>query len=120
MLDRMHNYLGGTINGLGCKSLRVGGTADHVHLLVGIGTKQCVADIVREIKKASTNWAREEIPAFAWQAGYAAFSVSSERLNGVIKYIEGQPEHHHKMTFEEERVMLFKMAGIEFDPADLK
>ena len=116
----MHDYLRGTIRGLGCKSLRVGGTADHVHLLIGIGTKHCIADIVREVKKASTKWAREEIPGFTWQAGYAVFSVSSERLNSVIKYIEGQAEHHHKITFEQERVMLFKMAGIEFDPADLK
>ena len=119
MLDRMHDYLGGTIRGLGCKSLRVGGTADHVHLLIGIGTKHCVADIVREVKKASTKWAREEIPGFTWQAGYAAFSVSSERLNGIVKYIDGQAEHHHRMTFEVEWVMLFKLAGIEFDPAEL-
>src|SRR5579872_2837841 len=31
--DEMHNYLGGTCNQLDCPVLRVGGAADHVHIL---------------------------------------------------------------------------------------
>ena len=119
LLERMIHYLVGTINGLVGRSLQVGGVADHVHLLFGMKSSDSVSAMVREIKKASTNWIRQEIPGFSWQAGYAAFSVSPERIAGVAKYIENQPEHHHSMTFVEEREMLFKMANVEFDPDDL-
>jgi hypothetical protein len=54
-------------------------------------------------------------PRFSWQAGYAAFSVSQSNVEGVQKYIEGQEEHHRKMTFQDELRTLFKRHGIEFD-----
>ncbi len=117
--QRTFDYLGGTIGGLGALSVRVGGMPDHVHLLIRTNAKTSISDLVREIKKSSTNWIRNEVPSFSWQEGYGAFSVSAERLRGVVKYIENQEERHHKMTFEEERIMLFRLAGIEFEPDDL-
>ena len=61
----------------------------------------------------------ETFPAeadFAWQEGYAAFSVSRSNLSRVAAYIEKQEEHHRKMTFEEEFVALLKRHGIPYDP----
>src|SRR5258708_20100814 len=52
--SRLHEYLGGTIAGLGGYSQGVGGTADHVHLLVGLKAAHCLADIMRELKKAAS------------------------------------------------------------------
>ncbi len=52
--NRLHEYLGGTINGLGGVPQGVGGTADHVHLLVGLKATHSLADVLRELKKAST------------------------------------------------------------------
>ena len=115
----MYDYLGGSLRGLGATSIRVGGVEDHVHLLVGIKTTHCISDLVRDIKKASTNWMQDELPAFSWQVGYGVFSVSPERLKGVSKYIDNQVEHHKTMTFVEERIMLYRLAGIDFDPDDL-
>jgi len=34
----------------------------------------------------------------------------------VAAYIEKQIEHHKKMTFEEEFIILLKRHGIEYDP----
>lgn len=118
-IARMYDYLGGSLRGLGATSIRVGGVEDHVHLLVGIKTTHCISDLVRDIKKASTNWMQDELPAFSWQVGYGVFSVSPERLKGVSKYIDNQVEHHKTMTFVEERIMLYRLAGIDFDPDDL-
>ncbi len=117
--QRMFEYLGGTVGGLGAVSIRVGGMPDHVHLLIQTNATIAVANLVREIKKASTNWIRSEIPEFSWQVGYGAFTVSAERLSGLAKYIDNQEEHHKTMTFEEERIMLFRLANIEFDPDEL-
>ncbi|MBI1335143.1 MAG: IS200/IS605 family transposase [Armatimonadetes bacterium] len=117
VIDEVHRYLGGTVNGLGAQSVIVGGVADHVHLLFGMRTTQSVSDLVREVKKASSHWMRERQRDFAWQEGYGAFSVSPERLGGVKKYIENQAEHHQKKSFREEFIELLRYAGIEFDEA---
>jgi REP element-mobilizing transposase RayT len=116
-LDEIHRYLGGTIRELGCHPIRVGGIADHVHLLFGFKPVQSVAEIVREVKKSSTKWIRSDlgIKDFAWQEGYAALSVSRERLEVVEKYVANQAEHHRKKSFREELVELLRFAHIEFD-----
>jgi hypothetical protein len=39
---------------------------------------------------------------FAWQDGYAAFTVSQSQVDDVRAYICSQPEHHRTKTFFEE------------------
>src|SRR5882672_10331944 len=89
---RLHEYLGGTIHGLGGFPEGIGGVADHVHLLVGLKATHCLADVLRELKKASSVWVHEIIGlrTFAWQEGYAAFTVSATARKGVKKYIANQ------------------------------
>jgi REP element-mobilizing transposase RayT len=102
--DRLHEYLGGTVGGLGSVSERVGGIDDHVHLLVGLKATHCLADFMRELKKASSAWVHEEIrfPSFAWQEGYSAFTVSATARPAVRRYIENQAEHHRRQSSREE------------------
>ncbi|TWU01202.1 IS200/IS605 family transposase [Stieleria varia] len=121
-IEDFHSYIGGTIKGLGAIPLKVGGVADHVHLLVGCKTTHRPCDLVREIKKAATAWVHSEIGfmPFVWQDGYAIFSVSPDACSTVSRYIENQKEHHRKMTFLEELVEILKLAGIEFDPQYLE
>ena len=115
--SRLHDYLGGTVRGLGGVSQVVGGTADHVHLLFGLKATHCLADVMRELKKASSIWVHEEIGdrAFAWQEGYAAFTVSATARNSVYAYIENQPEHHRQKTFREELLEMLQRAEVTFD-----
>jgi REP element-mobilizing transposase RayT len=69
----LHQYLGGTIRGLGGVPLNVGGVEDHVHALVGLKTTHCIADFVRELKKASSVWVAETHEReFECQEGYVA------------------------------------------------
>jgi putative transposase len=115
--DRLHEYLGGTVNGLKGVTQGVGGTVDHVHLLVGLKTTHRVADFVRELKKASSVWVHETIglKRFAWQEGYGAFTVSATARNQVKIYIANQEEHHRRKTFREEFKELLERAGIDYD-----
>ena len=96
----------------------VGGVADHVHLLVGLKATHRLADVMRDLKKSSSTWVREEVGIrdFSWQDGYAAFTVGSSALKGVAGYIQGQEEHHRVKTFREELVEFLERAGIEYDP----
>ena len=116
--SRLHDYLGGTVRGLGGYSDRVGGVADHVHLLVGLKATHCLADFMRELKKASSAWVHEEmgLRSFAWQEGYAAFTVSATSRQAVQHYIDSQEEHHGVKSFREELIEMLDKAGIECDP----
>ena len=115
---RLHDYLGGTIRGLGGYPEGIGGVADHVHLLAGLKATHCLSDVMRELKKASSTWVHEEVAlrAFAWQEGYAAFTVSATAREAVRSYIANQEEHHRVKSFREELVEMLDKAGIEYDP----
>ncbi len=65
---RWHDYLGGTVRGLGALPQGVGGVADHVHLLVALKPTHCLSDFVRELKKASSLWVADTTggPAFRY------------------------------------------------------
>jgi putative transposase len=115
---RLHEYLGGTIRGLGGFPEGVGGVADHVHLLVGLKATHCLADVMRELKKASSIWVHQEIGlrSFAWQEGYAAFTVSVTARDGVRNYIAHQEEHHRVKSSRDELLEMLVKAGVEYDP----
>ncbi len=118
--ERFHQYLGGTVRGLGGVAESVGGVADHVHLLVSLRTTDAPADIVRELKKASSLWAAQEAePSFAWQEGYSIFSVSRTHSDTVRRYIIGQEQHHQQTSFVEELKRLLERNGVSYDPQHL-
>jgi REP element-mobilizing transposase RayT len=115
--SRLHDYLGGTVNGLGGISQQVGGVADHVHMLIGLKATHCLADFMRELKKASSAWARAGFePEFAWQDGYAAFTVSASARERVQDYIRRQEEHHARRDFASELKELLEKHGVAYDP----
>lgn len=114
----LYRYMGGVVKGLGGVPLNINGINDHVHLLVGLRSTGCLSDFMRELKKASSTWVHknQNINSFAWQKGYAAFSVSSSMKITVSRYISRQEEHHKTKTFREELEEMLKQAGINFDP----
>ena len=115
---RLHDYLGGTIRGLGGFPEGVGGVADHVHVLASLKATHSLADVVRELKKATSVWVHEEVglKAFAWQDGYAAFTVSATAKPAVRRYIANQEEHHRVRSFREELLEMPNKAGVDFNP----
>jgi putative transposase len=107
----LHSFLGGTSKTLGCPPLSVGGVEDHVHLLARFGRTITQAEWVKELKRVSSLWVKENsgITNFEWQGGYADFSVSHSKLEQVKSYIANQEEHHRKLSFQDEvRALLTK------------
>jgi putative transposase len=93
----------------------VGGTANHVHLLLEMPKTRTVADIMRELKANSSARLRRSMPAFAWQDGYGAISVSPTAVKPVTRYIEQQEDHHRGRSFEQEYVAILDRAGVKYD-----
>lgn len=116
--DRLFEYLGGTIRGMGGHSHEVGGVSDHVHLVVSLKPTHAISKVLQELKKNASVWVHQEmhIPGFAWQDGYAAFTVSASVLPDVVSYVRGQEEHHRSRSFREEVELLLKKSGVSFDP----
>ncbi len=117
--ERMQGYLAKLCRSVGGECYRVGGTADHVHIATTLPRVMSVGDLVEEVKKRSSRWVRRGgrgmLRKFHWQGGYAAFSVSASRLEGLERYIERQEEHHRKEGFQEELRRLLTRHGVEFD-----
>ena len=115
--EHLHEYLSGTVLGLGGHCRAVGGTADHVHLLVGLGATHALSDFMRELKKASSKWVHGQAPSlhFSWQEGYAAFTVSASGAAEVQRYIANQEEHHRKRSSRDELKMMLEKSGVVYD-----
>ena len=119
ILPRLIEYAGGIIRNRDGKLLAMNGVSDHMHMLVILAPKHAISDQVRDIKAGMSKWIHDNftsLKSFAWQEGYAIFSVSKSVTQTVIDYISSQTEHHHKMTFEEELLALLQKHGIDYDP----
>lgn len=115
--DRLHAYLGGIVREMGAIPEAVGGVADHVHMLMMLKATHRLSDVLREVKGRSSVWIHETLshPAFAWQDGYAAFSVSADRTPNVTRYIQNQMEHHHNRSFQEEYLEFLKAGAVVYN-----
>ena len=74
--------------------------------------------MLRRIKAKSSKWVHESMPgmhAFAWQSGYAAFTVSQSVLKQAEAYILNQQAHHAELSFEDEFVSILQRHGIPYD-----
>ena len=116
--ERIFEFLGGSLKAAGCASLQAGGVKDHVHILARIPSKYAVADIVRDIKIASSKWINASLPkskGFSWQEGYGSFSVSKSLTDAVENYILNQEQHHKVKSFREEFIELLDLHEVEYD-----
>ena len=113
-----HAYMGGILKNLRADPIAIGGTSDHVHLLIGLPADLAIADCLCVVKTNSSRWIKERWPErrlFSWQRGYGAFTVSESNRGAVIRYIQDQEQHHRRISFQEEFLVLLKKHGVEFD-----
>ncbi len=116
--DALHAYLVGIVRGEGGELFTIGGSADHVHLLLKHPAAISVAELLRLLKSNSSKWVNARSPGrglFGWQRGYAAFSVSQSLVAKVFEYIKQQDTHHRKVSFQEEFLALLKKHGVDYD-----
>jgi putative transposase len=115
---RLFQYITGIVENNGQKMLAINGMPDHIHFFIWMKPTCILPDLVREVKKSSTAFIKENHLSkskFQWQEGYGAFSYGHSQVDKVISYIMGQKGHHKKSTFRDEYVELLKRFNIDFE-----
>ena len=113
--EKLWNYMRGIGRNLGVNLLSVGGTGNHVHMLIAMPSTCTVANVLRDLKANSSRYMRQT-GTFAWQDGYAAISVSPTMVEKVSAYIRRQEERHRTLTFEDEYRTMAEKSGLRYEP----
>ncbi len=116
--EEMFRFLSYTSNELGCEIKQVGGMPDHVHILARLSRTITQADWVKELKRTSSIWIKQREPLladFAWQLGYAVFSVSQSQFQKTYRYILHQQEHHQNLSYQNELRYLLRRHKTTWD-----
>jgi len=101
----LHPHLNWCIRALGGTPLAVNGVADHVHLVFGLKPTVTVSYIVAHTKARTSRRLNDGGPSslrFAWQDGYAAFTVNPYYLSRLLNYVRDQKRHHGDQSIEPE------------------
>jgi REP element-mobilizing transposase RayT len=114
----LHAYMAGILKNLESPALIINSVEDHVHVLFRMSKNYAFAKVVEIVKKESSKWIKNQAMScgnFAWQNGYGGFSVSSSKVDAVVRYIENQKEHHKRMSYQEEVERFFKEYGMVYN-----
>jgi len=117
-MERLRAYLGGIAKKNRAELMAVGGTEDHAHMLIAVPTTMTIAKFVQLSKGGASKWFNDTFSdeRFAWQEGFAVFSVSRSHADSVVDYIRSQSEHHARRDFASEYQALLRKHAIAFDP----
>lgn len=120
--ERLWPYLGGIAREKNIKALAIGGTADHVHMLISLPSTVSIAKAMQLLKGNSSKWIHETFPklrSFDWQEGYGAFSIGVSAVDATVSYIRNQTEHHRTRTFREEFLTMLRRHGFDYNESML-
>jgi|SRR5438552_14233597 len=116
--ERLWPYLGGIAKANNMKSLAIGGTLDHIHMLLSLPPMLSLAKAIQLLKGNSSKWIHETFPkmrSFEWQEGYGAFSIGLSGMDATVSYIKNQAEHHRTRSFREEFKTMLRKHGLDYD-----
>ncbi|UTN05215.1 IS200/IS605 family transposase [Flavobacterium bizetiae] len=112
---KLYDFICQDLTDLGCPVRIINGMPDHVHVLFLQNPQKTISDIVKQIKGSSSHFMNEGefiLEKFAWQRGFAAFSVSESQLDIVFNYIKNQKHHHLKKNGQDEFDDFVKLHGL--------
>lgn len=89
---------------------------DHIHCLFLLNPTVSVSNTIKQVKGSSSFYINQNnmtVEPFAWQAGYAACSVSASVVNKIFYYFRNQKTHHQKKTFQREFEEFMQRYGLQ-------
>ncbi len=112
--NKVHQFISDQLRDQGCPIRIIYGMPDHIHCLFLLNPTKSIAEIIKQIKGTSSHNVNQNnliAEKFAWQTGYAAYSVSESAVDKVFEYIKNQKKLHQKKTFEQEYDEFIKLHG---------
>ena len=116
--EELYAYIGGVIKLSKSIPIIINGIENHIHVLCIMSKNICLAELMEDIKRNSSRWIKTidiYYKDFAWQGGYAGFSVSPSKVETVKKYIANQKNHHKKQTSQDEYIQFLKEHGVDYN-----
>lgn len=113
---KIHQVISEQLQEQGCPVRIINGMSEHIHCLFLLNPQKSIADIIKQIKGSSSHYINQSnliAEKFAWQTGYAAYSVSESAVDKVFEYIKVQKQHHLKKSFQQEYDKFLKLYGFE-------
>ncbi|RJE75425.1 IS200/IS605 family transposase [Reichenbachiella sp. MSK19-1] len=113
--QKIHRYIAEQLKEQGCPVRIINGMPDHIHCLFLLNPQKSIAEVIKQIKGSSSHFINQNnltVDKFAWQTGYAAYSISQSVLDKAFHYIRNQKEHHQKKTFQQEYDDFSQLYGI--------
>jgi REP element-mobilizing transposase RayT len=114
--QKVYHFISEQFRELGCPVRIINGMPDHIHCLFLLSPQKSIAEVIKQIKGSSSHFVNQNnliSERFAWQTGYASYSVSESIVDKVFHYIYNQKQHHHKKTFLQEYDEFLKLYGFE-------
>lgn len=103
--ERIEKYITGIVNNNDSQLYSIFANPEHVHFLISRSPRLSEESIATTVAESSQRFITENKLCgfrFEWQNTAAAFSVSKSDVDRVCKYILNQPEHHKRVSFQEE------------------
>jgi putative transposase len=116
--NRLFACLGAIAEAERARLLCAGAVRDHLHLYLELPATRSVGDLVHALKAGTSRWIHRSFPhraGFAWQAGYAAFSVTPREDEPLMDYIRHQEVRHRDRDFAGEYLGLLEQHGVSYD-----
>jgi REP element-mobilizing transposase RayT len=116
--EALYRFIWGLLKNKHCHLYRIGGVADHIHIITHLHPTVSLADLVKDIKLASDEYIKQQhiFPFFnGWQAGYGGFTYSFKEKDRLIAYVMNQEMHHQEVTYIKELMDLLEEHGITYD-----
>jgi putative transposase len=79
----------------------VGGTDDHIHLVVTVPPTLLVSEWIGRLKGSTSHYINHVIAnrkVLEWQTKYGVVSFGTKDLPWVVQYVQNQREHHARGT----------------------
>ena len=114
--NKIYPFMAEQLREQGCPIRIINGMPDHIHCLFLLSPQKSISEVIKQIKGSSSHFINQNNiidDKFAWQTGYAAYSVSESVVEKVYEYIKNQKSHHQRKTFQQEYEDFITLYGFE-------
>jgi len=115
--DELYAYMTSLIKSKHGNVLAIGGSLDHLHLLMTLPSEISIAEMIKHAKSYSSKWAKNKTsvnPDFGWQKGFVAISTDESKTNNVCNYIRADHLKHPFKSYQEELTEILKQQNISY------